>query len=314
MFLSLGEALIDLIPASNADLRNASALTIQPGGAPLNVAIALRRLGVPVMFVGSLSTDTFGDRLSDLLVVDGIERIPEGRADAQTRLAVVDHSAPSDASFRFYGRDTADTMLSKQDVDDAFSSELAGLYVTSLLLGSKPAAVAQNYALERAVARGLPVFTDPNPRPPAWNDSADMVNAVRLLLASSHYAKLSLQDTHALGWDLSPDELIGTLEAETPAQIIVTDGERGCWAQFDGEIVHVEAPLVTPVDPTGAGDAFFGALIASVLADGRLSIGGLRRASAAGALATTVQGAVASIPSRRQLERSMSEWVPAKEN
>lgn len=313
MFLSLGEALIDLIPPSNADPRNASALTIQPGGAPLNVAIALRRLGVPVMFVGSISTDAFGDRLSDLLVVEGIKRIPVGRADAQTRLAVVDHSAPSDASFRFYGRDTADTILSRQDVDDVFSSELSGLYVTSLLLGSKPAADAQSYAIERAIARGLPVFTDPNPRPPAWNDRADMVNAVRSQLANSHYAKLSLLDTHALGWDASPDELIGTLEADTPAQIIVTDGERGCWAQLDGEIVHVEAPRVTPVDPTGAGDAFFGALIASVLADGRLTIGGLQKASAAGALATTVQGAVVSIPSRRKLERSMAEGIPANE-
>lgn len=312
MFLTLGEALIDLIPAPGEGLKEARSLTVQPGGAPLNVAIALKRLGVPVTFVGSLSTDSFGDRLVELLASEGIARIPQERLDAPTRLAIVDHAARADANFRFYGDSTADTMLSVCNVDNAFDPEPSGLFVTSLLLGHDQFSEVQHYAVERAIARGLPVFTDPNPRPPAWRDRAEMASAVQWLLASSTYVKLSVQDAHALGWDAEPVALIARLKQETPAHVIITDGERGSWAEVDGEVVHVEPPVVTPVDPTGAGDAFFGALIASVLETERLTVRSLLRASAAGALAVTSQGAVASIPTLSEIERVLTAWKPAE--
>jgi ribokinase len=59
----------------------------------------------------------------------------------------------------------------------------------------------------------------------------------------------------------------------------------------------VPAFNVTPVDPTGAGDAFCGAF-ATALSEGKSLEQALRFANAAGALAVTVAGAEPSLPNR----------------
>lgn len=76
---------------------------------------------------------------------------------------------------------------------------------------------------------------------------------------------------------------------------IVTLGGRGCCALAEG-LFHVQpAFAVSPVDTTAAGDTFCGVL-AATLAAGHDLAQALRRASAAGALATTRAGAQTSIP------------------
>ncbi len=59
---------------------------------------------------------------------------------------------------------------------------------------------------------------------------------------------------------------------------------------------------VTPVDTTGAGDAFCGALAARLAAGDGLRLA-VRYAAAAGALATTTAGAVPSLPHASDIER-----------
>ncbi len=58
---------------------------------------------------------------------------------------------------------------------------------------------------------------------------------------------------------------------------------------------HVPPFAVEPVDTTGAGDAFCGALAARLAAGDPLDVA-VRAAAAAGALATTRRGAVPSMP------------------
>ena len=71
-----------------------------------------------------------------------------------------------------------------------------------------------------------------------------------------------------------------------------------------GTIRHFPVFDVNAVDPTGAGDAFTGALVARLVASGWAAPTGddIRFAMAAGALATTQQGALPALPSRAELE------------
>ena len=62
--LSLGEVLIDMIVSDGSPtLEDAAEFMARPGGAPANVAVALRRLGVPSAFCGAVGDDPFGARL-----------------------------------------------------------------------------------------------------------------------------------------------------------------------------------------------------------------------------------------------------------
>ena len=58
------------------------------GGAPANVAVALARLGVPVAFLGKISSDVFGQSLRDTLAAFYAKRTLTGHTvtlDSQVR-------------------------------------------------------------------------------------------------------------------------------------------------------------------------------------------------------------------------------------
>lgn len=298
-FVSLGEALIDLTPAGGGSLKSAVHLAVQPGGAPFNIAIGLSRLGVSVRFTGALSNDAFGTRLAELLTSEGVQHSPAEPVPAPTRLALIDHAQAADA-FRFYGDRPADTRLTRSDVERALASA-GGLYVSSLMLLDAGAGELQRHAVGIAKARAIPIFTDPNPRPPAWPNPSTMRAAIIWLLGNATLAKLSLDDAQALGWPTDPPDLLRFAQERWPAQLVVTGGVQGCWTNIDGQIAHQPGFPIEPVDPTGAGDAFFAALIARHLQSGRLSPADLRFATAAGALAAGRLGAVAGLPTLTQL-------------
>ena len=84
--------------------------------------------------------------------------------------------------------------------------------------------------------------------------------------------------------------------------VVVTLGAAGALVvRNDGPALAIDAPDVTPLDTTGAGDAFNGAL-AAALADGLDLPEAVRRAVAAASLATTRPGARGGMPTRAELE------------
>jgi ribokinase len=94
----------------------------------------------------------------------------------------------------------------------------------------------------------------------------------------------------------------GAALADAGGLIAKTYGKAGAaLLRGEMEIARATPPSVTPVDTTGAGDAFVGALVVS-LAEGRDPQDALTRACAAGALATTRAGAQPSFPMRAEVE------------
>lgn len=296
VIVSLGEALIDLVPPSGENLGTSDSLTVQPGGAPLNVAVGLSRLGCKSLFLGCLSEDSFGQRLAGVLNEEQITYIPGAAVSSPTRLAVIDHSNEA-APFRFYGDNPADSRLSIADVDSAFElPDVTGLYVSSLMMTNNDARKVQQYAIDCALERGVAIYTDPNPRPAAWSTQDEMTDATVYLYERCAVGKLSIDDARALGWPDEPDSLFTWWAARFRGELFLTGGASGCWMMIRGELVHVQPPAVQPEDPTGAGDASFAALIAQIHDSRKVTASKLRFAAASGALAILKRGAIAALP------------------
>ena len=83
--------------------------------------------------------------------------------------------------------------------------------------------------------------------------------------------------------------------------IVVTLGKQGALAARGSQLLRVQAPDVSVIDTTGAGDAFAGTLIAALDGDARLDEA-LRRAVAAGSLACSAAGAQPSFPEREAVD------------
>jgi fructokinase len=154
-------------------------------------------------------------------------------------------------------------------------------------------------------AVGGRVCFDPNLRPEVWGNSAEMLPVVREAIALADVVKLSVEELQLLS---GLDDLAGGLATiQGPALVLVTRGAAGVVARLGGELLEWVGPKVTPLDTTGAGDAFVAGLLAALA--GRSSLPTLvelpailAQAHGCGALATTAKGAMTALPTRTQLD------------
>ncbi len=319
--LSLGETLIDFIVSDGApSLEGAARFEARAGGAPANVTVALARLGVPSAFGGVVGDDPFGRRLRNALSSEGVDVSRLRRTDeAATTLAFAWKDARGDGHFWLLRG--ADTRLNVADVKGAGIGATAALVVGSVALAAEPSRSAIAVAVDAAGRFGVPVCFDVNLRPTLWPDLELARAACAAILASASLLKLSLDDARYL---FTGENEIGSLFDRLrrlpvvemanvrPRQIVLTDGDRGCWfADGEGGLPrHIPAFPVAAVEPTGAGDAFTAALIARLLDRSwtRLEEADVRYAAAAGALATTRAGAWEGLPTTAELDLFLAEW------
>ena len=301
----LGEILIDLIAPWDTDLAGADQLAVREGGAPMNAAVAMARLGVPVRFCGVVGEDPFGSRLRALLEEEGIDTSSlRATSEASTSVAFAWKDEDGDGHFQLLR--LADRTLAVADLKTAAIETAEAILVGSVALSDQPSRKAIVEAVRRATVAGVPVIVDVNVRPTLWPNRAAALRACAPLLKAARVLKMSLDDARYL-WDVDTlDEAVAKAMTLESWLVVITDGARGvALATAEGfgirrfPVLEVEA-----IDPTGAGDAFTGGLVARLVASG-WSVPGdndVRFAMAAGALATTKQGAIPALPDRRALE------------
>ncbi len=312
--LSIGEILIDFIVTDGAPtLDLAETFVARSGGAPANVAVALARLELSSAFCGVVGNDPFGSRLGFQLAAEGVDTSRLRRTvDETTTLAYAWKDERGDGHFWLLRG--ADSRLTEADVEAADIPSLAAIVVGSVSLSSQPSRNAILEAVALASQSGIPVVFDVNLRPSLWSDLGSARSVCEQVASKSYLVKLSLDDAAGLfGPDISPEVAIETVLSFGPRGVVLTDGERGSWFTRGPTVTFVPAFAVDAIEPTGAGDAFTAAIIARSLASqwGLLSVDDIRYAAAAGALATTRQGAWAGLPGRADLAGFLGESDPS---
>jgi fructokinase len=308
--VSIGELLIDLIVADDSpSLDDAETLTIQPGGAPANVAVGLAKLGTPSGFCGVVGNDSFGQKLRRTLNQFGVDASRlRTTGEAATTVALAWKDARGDGHFQIIRM--ADALLSPEDVEQATLPETAGIVVGSVSLTAQPSRQAIERAVGIASGAGIPVCFDINIRPTLWGSVEEAREACAPILQAASLIKLSLDDAAFLfGDESSPQAVFDHLAAHPANVIVLTDGARGAWycsnrRDAGSTIEHVPAMQIDAVDPTGAGDAFMAALISRLARRGwsGIDVDDVRYASAAGALTAAGRGAMASMPRLDEIE------------
>jgi ribokinase len=152
-------------------------------------------------------------------------------------------------------------------------------------------------AAEIAGRRGIPVLLNPAPARPLDDG---LLRNVSILTPNETEAEILT----GIAVKAIPDaeKAAGTLRRRGPRTIVITLGERGCYAAGDEFEGMIPAFKVRPVDSTAAGDVFSGAL-AVAMAEKRPLPEALRFASAAAALSVTKLGAQPSAPTRAEIEK-----------
>ncbi|XP_020597391.1 probable fructokinase-1 isoform X1 [Phalaenopsis equestris] len=306
LIVSFGEMLIDFVPTvSGVSLAEAPGFIKAPGGAPANVAIAVARLGGRSSFMGKLGDDEFGRMLAAILRDNDVS--DEGvtfDAGARTALAFVTLRSDGEREFMFYRNPSADMLLTPAELDLDLIRRAKVFHYGSISLITEPCRSAHLKAMEVAKEAGLLLSYDPNLRLPLWPSAAEAKEQILSIWDQADIIKVSDVELEFLtGKDSVEDEVALLLWRPTLKLLLVTLGEHGCKYYTKDFRGAVDAFKVNPVDTTGAGDAFVGALLSktvddmSVLQDEKKLREVLRFANACGAITTTKKGAIPALPS-----------------
>jgi ribokinase len=298
--------------------------SVVPGGKGANQAVAAARLGAHVIMVGCVGSDAFGQRATDALAAEGIDvsqlvRLP-GVATG-VAMITVDQRGENTIALA----PGANAALSVAQVEAA-RALIAGAALLVCQLETPLAAAGHAIAL--AHAHRVPVLLNPapaQPLPPAWFAQIDLLipNALEAIALAGKAAgegagkgagKVSGEGAGKGANEVDPEvggegdgeghgeaaAAAAGLRAAGARTVLVTLGARGVLRADDRGVARFAAPVVTPVDTTGAGDTFVGAF-ATAYAEGLPVDACVTFAQAAAAISVTRRGAQAAMPRRTEL-------------
>jgi len=302
--ICLGELLIDFVPTvTGTDLLCAPAFQKAAGGAPGNVAVGLKLLGINTGFIGKVGDDPFGHFLSKTLSDTGVD-VSSIRysSEARTALAFVSLKADGDREFMFYRHPSADMLLSCDEIDVDAIKAAKLLHFGSISLISEPSRGASLYAIETARKAGCLISYDPNLRLDLWPGKDAAHEGMLLGLSQANIVKISEDEVEFLTGLSDLDKARDKLWHDDLQLLVVTRGRDGsCFytPDFQGE---AEPFVVEAVDATGAGDGFVAGLLQGILKNPEMlnnpkQLSRLCRfANAVGALTTSKRGAIPALP------------------
>ena len=256
------------------------------GGKGANQAVAAGRLGAKVAIVSRVGDDEHGRSLVEALATENIDVSAIGvDSDAPTGLAVI--TVDQHAENMIVVSPGANMGLLPTHLDADLIADVP-VVLTQLEIPVETVTAAARlttgtFIVNPAPGRPLPV---------------ELLNRVDVLVPNR--SELGL-----LAGTERPDTTADVVQAArsigTNAAVVVTLGADGALLVTKDQVQAFPSPDVSPVDPTGAGDAFCAA-VAHGLAVGMELSRAIERAVVAGALATTRQGAQAGMPTNEEVE------------
>jgi ribokinase len=257
------------------------------GGKGANQAVAARRAGAEVVFLGCIGRDAYGDRLVEALAADGIDLGAVRRVETPTGVAFI--TVEANGENRIIVVPGANQAFLPEHLPETIAGGTVLLAQLEIPIETFCTAAA------RVRAAGGTVILNASPIAAIEGSSrAALLEATDILLVNEVEAAALL----------GVAAKIGTLEVATGAAVslagsrgtaVVTRGAAGAVWYASGACGHLPGHRVAVVDTTACGDAFAGTF-ACAIERGEPIAAAVAFANAAGALAATKPGAQISLP------------------
>jgi fructokinase len=280
------------------------------GGAPCNVLAMLTKLGKQTAFIGKVGNDYFGNFLKDSVSSIGIDTSNLILDDtSNTTLAFVNKLPNGDREFSFYRNDTADTLLTKEDIQTEILENTKIFHFGTLSMTHESSKEATQYAVEVAKNHGAWISFDPNVRKNLWKSPEDIKTAMEYGLSKCDILKISDDEVEFFtGTDDYNVEVKKLQEKYNITIVFLTLGKSGSRVFYNGDIIEEKALVQSSVvDATGAGDTFFGCVLSKILEHGLVDLTPqtlhetLKFANTGASLITQKKGALKVMPSREDI-------------
>ena len=261
--LCIGEALIDMICTDKgASLSAGNNFLKKPGGAPTNVAAAIAALGGNVELAAKVGNDPFGKQLIDVMNSFGVgTRSMLTDNNHFTTFAFVSLMENGERDFVF--NRGADGQLSKDDIDAIDLRDVSIIHfgsATGFLPG--PLQTAYLHLLEKAIYHNIFISFDPNYRHLLFqNNTQSFIDQSWHFLKHCNFFKVSDEEAMLITNTQTLESATEQLLKQTKSIFAITLGKDGTLIGLNGKQYIIKSIPIIPVDTTGAGDAFVGAVL-----------------------------------------------------
>jgi 2-dehydro-3-deoxygluconokinase len=308
----LGEPMVEFTRRVAADSTAAAEVPLYQqgfGGDTSNTAIAAARQGASVGYITAVGKDDFGAALLALWQSEGID-VAQVRQSATAKTGIYFITPhPSGRSFTYFREGSAASRLTPADMPVDYIAKAKILHVSAI---SQAISATACDAVFRAVAiareHQVLISYDSNLRLNLWPlERARAISHEAMRLCD--IALPSIDDSRELT-GLEQAEDIAAFYLKLGARVVALKlGAEGALIATETQRVRIPPYPVTPIDATGAGDAFDGAFLAAYCKSGD-PLAAARRAAVTAALTTCGYGALSSLPRADEVERRLAEWRP----
>lgn len=275
-----------------------------PSGAPAIFISAVSRISGKKVSTGIISVcgkDDFGKTVVQRLKKDGVDTSCIYLTNTTTGTAFVRYLP--DGSRKFIFHPGAAGLLEPSHIKNSYFSKVKVFHITgSSLFISQSSFDACKKAFEIALRNNAAISFDPNIRK-EMASFKENISKIRLFLEHTKILFTTEEEVFILFGKKPIEKIIDTLRQSGIEIIVIKKGEKGSEIFSKEKTIKIPALKVKLVDPTGAGDTYAGAFIASYLSGRPLEECG-KIASVTASLKCTKQGPM-SIPEYEEVKKAL---------
>lgn len=251
----IGDALID-------EMRDDAGVREFVGGAALNVAVGLGRLGVPATLIAMVGEDEPGERIESYLATFGVELLATP-SPLGTARAVSTRSEGGEPTYSF-NEASQRRRIRYGAAEHAAVADAALVAISCIALDDEE---QTRELAETLASTGARFAIDPNPRAGMLRDREEFVRGFESIAPTAALVKIGGDDVDML-YGEPLEEVSHRLLGLGAGAVLATYGAEGAAIQVGHESVHQPIAELAGevVDTMGAGDAAFASTLASMLA------------------------------------------------
>lgn len=302
--LIYGDAFVDYI----ANDQTNTSFTKFLGGATINVAAGISRIGAPSALITITGDDETSQFCREEIASEGVNMDFSIFDPAKRVSGVYVHLTENcEREFKDYVDETPNLQVTPEQLQEEAFKQASIFNVCSGTMFEPTALKTTQRAVEMAKDKGAIIAIDANIRPLRWESEEICRETIGSFFEDADILKLTDEELFFLTETTTIEEGLSKLDELLVPIILVTVGGDGAYAVLNGEVTHVPVKRIVPVDTTGAGDAFMAGVLRYVHFNGLPTVTEdlvecVAFGNKLGALAATKAGALTALPSYEEIK------------
>jgi 2-dehydro-3-deoxygluconokinase len=303
----MGEPLVCLVADRTGPLVEAERMLVEVGGAELNAAVALVRLGLRAAVIARTGEDDLGEIIVRRARAEGVDVAHVRRDPRPTGLLIRDRRGFGASTVLYRRAGGAGSALDEDDVRAAQPAIAGAAWfhttgITAALSATSAAAVSAGLAVARDA--GVTTSLDVNYRSKLWSP-AEAWARISGLLPFVDVAMVGEDEGLLLSGAGDVEALVAALRERGAREVLVKRGRAGALlVHADGRADCAALEVGGAVDEVGAGDAFAAGFVAGRLL-GRQDAEALAFGACVAAFAVASVGDIRGLPTLAEVEHAL---------